>query len=177
MTSFQALELCIKDKRRAWKTQIAKIKRQVKALEEQVNRLEQKRRHYSWQQAEGIINQEELRKAYRQIQSEENIIREQLVRLDDFKKEPEPPDMATFKKLADFWTLDVISELSGVPDEVKARFAELFDLYATIRPDSSRDGYHCDLISNIPLEMEGDKPCGYDMVFNPSGGGLRGRIL
>jgi hypothetical protein len=25
--------------------------------------------------------------------------------------------------------------------------------------------------------MEGDKPSGYDMVFTPSGGGLRGRIV
>jgi DNA invertase Pin-like site-specific DNA recombinase len=174
MTSFQALELCIKDKRQAWKTQKEKIGIQVKALEEQISRLEQKRRHYSWQQAEGIINKEELRTAYRQIQSEESLIKEQMVRLEDFNREPEPPDLATFKKLAEFWTIDVISELSGAPDEVKARFAELFDLYATILPDSSRDGYHCNLTANIPLEMEGDKPSGYDMVFSSSGRGLGG---
>ncbi len=44
-------------------------------------------------------------------------------------------------------------------------------LYATIRPDSSRDGYHFDLSANIPLEMEGDKSGAYDMVFSPSRGG------
>jgi DNA invertase Pin-like site-specific DNA recombinase len=174
MASFEALELCVKDKRRAWKNQKAKIKRQVKTLEEQIYRLEQKRRHYSWQQTEGIIDKEELRTAYRQIQSEENIIKEQLVRFEDFKRQPAPPDVATFKKLAEFWTIEVISELSDAPDDVKARFAELFDLYATIRPDSSRDGYHCDLTANIPLEMEGDKPSGYDMVFSPSGRGPGG---
>jgi len=30
------------------------------------------------------------------------------------------------------------------------------------------------LAANIPLEMEGDKPGAYDMVFSPSRGGLRG---
>ena len=85
--------------------------------------------------------------------------------------------MATFKKLAEFWTIDIIDELRDAPDDVKARFADLFDLYATIRPDSSRDGYHCDLTDNIPLEMEGEKPSGYDMVFSTSGRGLRGRIV
>jgi hypothetical protein len=44
----------------------------------------------------------------------------------------------------------------------------------TIHPDSSRDGYHFDLAANIPLEMEGDKPGAYDMVFSPSRGGYRG---
>jgi uncharacterized protein YlxW (UPF0749 family) len=47
MTSFDALELVVKDKRRAWKAQRAKIEQQVRALQEQVNRLQQKRRQYS----------------------------------------------------------------------------------------------------------------------------------
>ncbi len=55
-----------------------------------------------------------------------------------------------------------------------AALAETFDLYATIRPDTSLDGYHCDLSANISLEMEGDKPGAYDMVFSPSRGGYRG---
>ena len=38
----------------------------------------------------------------------------------------------------------------------------------------SRDGYHINLSANIPLEMEGDKPGAYDMVFSPSRGGYRG---
>lgn len=175
MTSFDALELCVKDKRRAWKAQKAKIERQVKVLEEQINRLQQKRRQYSWQQAEGIITAEELWKAYRQIQSEESIIKEQLVRLEKFKREPAPPDMATFKKIAEYWTCDIASELYNAPDDVKARFAEMFDLQVTIHPDNtSRDGYHLNLSANIPLEMEGDEPSAYDMVFSPSRGGHRG---
>jgi DNA invertase Pin-like site-specific DNA recombinase len=56
LTSFDALELAVKDKRRAWRIQKLKIERQVKTLEDQVNRLQQKRRQYSWQQAEGINN-------------------------------------------------------------------------------------------------------------------------
>ena len=45
----------------------------------------------------------------------------------------------------------------------------MFDLYATVRPDGSQNGYHVDLSANIPLEMEGDKPGAYDMVFGSSG--------
>jgi len=174
LTSFDALELCVKDKRRAWRAQSAKIERQVSGLQEQINRLQQKRRQYSWQQAEGIITDEELRTAYKQMKSEESIINEQLARLEQFRHEPAPPDMATFKKLAEYWTGEIASKLDDAPDDEKARFAEMFDLYATIHPDSSRDGYHFDLSANIPLEMEGDKPGAYDMVFSPSRGGLRG---
>lgn len=56
---------------------------------------------------------------------------------------------------------------------VKAGFAELFDLYVTIHPNNSQAGYHFDLSADIPLEMEGDKPGTYDMVFSSSRGGLR----
>jgi hypothetical protein len=78
--------------------------------------------------------------------------------------------MATFKKLAEYRTGAITYELDHAPDDVRARFAELFDLYAIVRPDSSRDGYQFDLLANIPLEMEGDKPGAYDMVFGSSGG-------
>jgi hypothetical protein len=64
---------------------------------------------------------------------------------------------------------DIVITHYDATDDVRARFAELFDLYATIRPDSSRGGYHFDLVANIPLEIEGDKPGAYDMVFSPSG--------
>ena len=169
MTSFEALELCIKDKRRAWRVQKAKIERESKALEEHLRHLEQKRRQYSWQQAEGIITENELRTAFKQIQSEESVIKEQMSRLEKFRKEPPPMDVATFKKLAEFWPCEIMGNLHDAPDDVRARFAEMFDLHATIRPDGSKDGYHVDLSANIPLEMEGDKPSAYDMVFGSSG--------
>jgi hypothetical protein len=178
MTSFEALELCIKDKSRAWKTQKAKIDRESKALEEHLRHLEQKRRQYSWQQAEGIITDDELRTVFKQIQSEESVIKEQMSRLEKFSQEPSPMDVATFKKLAEFWPYEIMSNLHDAPDDVRARFAGMFDLCATIRPDGSQDGYHVDLSAdgyhvdlsaNIPLEMEGDKPGAYDMVFGSSG--------
>ena len=78
-------------------------------------------------------------------------------------------DMATFKKLAAFWPGEIMGDLYNAPDDVRARFAEMFDLYATIRADGSQNGYHVDLTANIPLEMEGDKPGAYDMVFGSSG--------
>ncbi|MDO8567904.1 MAG: hypothetical protein Q7R57_04230, partial [Dehalococcoidales bacterium] len=94
--------------------------------------------------------------------------------LGKFERQPAPPDMATFKKLAEYWTGEIASELNNAPDDVRARFAEMFDLYVTIHPNNSPGGYHFDLSANIPLEMEGDKPGGYDMVFSPSRGGYRG---
>ena len=103
-----------------------------------------------------------------------SVLRAQLGRLEDFRGELAPPDRATFKTLAEFWSGDIAHELYHAPEDVRARFAELFDLYATVRPESSGNGYHFDLLANIPLEMEGNKPGAYDMVFSPSRGGLRG---
>jgi hypothetical protein len=102
LTNVDALELCVRDKWGAWKAQKAKIDRQVKAFKEQITRLEQKRRQYSWQQAEGIISEGELRTAFKQVKSEESIINEQLSRLDQFRREPAPIDMATFKALSEY---------------------------------------------------------------------------
>ncbi len=82
--------------------------------------------------------------------------------------------MATFKKLAEYWTGEIASNLDDAPDEVRARFAEMFDLHVTIHPNKSQGGYHFDLSANIPLEMEGHRPGAYDMVFSPSRGGHRG---
>jgi len=143
-------------------------------LQEQVSRLQQKRRQYSWQQAEGIITAEELKAADRQLKSEESLLGEQLDRIEKFRGEPEPLDSAAFKKLAEYWTGEIGHELAHAPDEMRARFAELFDLYATLKPEGSGTGYHFDLSANIPLEMEGNKPGAYDMVFTPSRRGLRG---
>ena len=174
MTTLEPLELMVKDKRRAWKAHKKDIERQVGGLQEQVNRLQQKRRQYSWQQAEGIITAEELKVADRQLKSEESLLDEQLGRIEKFRGEPEPLDSATFQKLADYWTGEIGHKLADAPDDMRAGFAELFDLYATLKPDSSGKGYHFALSANIPLEMEGNKPGAYDMVFTPSRGGLRG---
>jgi hypothetical protein len=82
--------------------------------------------------------------------------------------------MATFKRLTEYWSGDIAHQLWDAPDEVKDRFAELFDLQATILPDESKNGYHINMSVNVPLEMEGNKPGAYDMVFSPSRGGLKG---
>jgi hypothetical protein len=154
-----------------WRLQVqkAKIEKQFKTLEEQMRHLEQKRRQYSWQQDEGIITEEELRAACKQIKSEEIIIDEQMSRLKQFKQEPAPMDMADFDEMAEFWQNMIASNLTDVPDDVRAKLAEMFDLHATIRPDGSENGYHVDLTANIPLETDGYKPGAYDMVFRSSG--------
>jgi hypothetical protein len=46
-------------------------------------------------------------------------------------------DIATFKKLAAFWPSKIMSDLCNAPDDVRARFAEMFYLYAPIRADGS----------------------------------------
>ena len=76
--------------------------------------------------------------------------------------------------MAEYWSGDITQELWDATDEVKSRFTELFDLYATILPDGSLKGYHVNLSANIPLEMEGDMPGAYDMVFSSSRGGHKG---
>jgi DNA invertase Pin-like site-specific DNA recombinase len=169
ITSFDTLEVAVQDRREAWKAKKAEIETKARNLQEQVAKLQQKRRLYSWQQAEGIIS-EELLAAHKQLKSEESILNEQLARLEEFRSEPSPPNVAAFRKLAEYWSGEISYKLWDAPDDVKDRFAELFDLRATIHPDSSKDGYHIDLTANMPLETEGKDPSAYEMVFSPSRG-------
>ena len=67
ITTFDALELAVKDKRKAWKAQKANMESQVIALQEQIDKLRKKKRLYSWQQAGGIITDEELLSAQQAI--------------------------------------------------------------------------------------------------------------
>jgi len=168
------LELYVEDKRQAWKKQKAKIGRQTKEVREQLGKLQQKRRQYSWQQAEGIITEEELLAAHRQLKSEEGILNEQLNRLEEFSDEPSPPDKATFERMASLWRGGIVGELDHASDELRANFAELFDLYVTVHPKKSSEDYSFDISANIPLAMEGNSISAYDMVFTPSRGGHRG---
>ena len=162
------LELVVEDKRQAWEKQKANMERQIKEVREQLSKLQHKRRQYSWQQAEGIITDEELLTAHKQLRSEEGILNGQLKRLEEFSGEPSPPDKATFEKLAAFWRGDIVGELDIASDELRAKFAELFDLYVTVHPKKSSEGYRFDITANIPLEMEGNTVSAYDMVFSPS---------
>ena len=131
------------------------MERQIKEAREQLSKLQQKRRQYSWQQAEGIINNEDLLAAHRQLRSEESILNRRLRRLEEFSGEQSPPDSATFEKLAAYWRGDIVGELDAASDELRAKFAELFDLYVTVHPGNSWKGYRFDITANTPLEMEG----------------------
>ena len=66
--------------------------------------MQQKKRLYSWQQAEGIITDQELLAAHWQLKSEETVSNTQLDRLETFRNEPSPLDMANFRKMADYWS-------------------------------------------------------------------------
>ena len=114
--------------------------------------------------------------AHNQLRSEEDVLNGQLERLEEFSGEPSPPDKATFDKLADYWREDLVGELDYVSDELKAKFAEFFDLYVTgFHPNESSKGYSFDIMANIPLDMDDNVVNAYDMVFTPPRGGLRGR--
>ena len=89
-------------------------------------------------------------------------------------REPSPPDKATFEEMAEFWRVALVVEVDHVSDELKAKIAELFDLYVTIKPMESSKGYGCDMTVDIPLEMDGYTESAYDMVFSSPRGGLRG---
>jgi hypothetical protein len=171
ITTLDALEIAVKDKRKAWKAQKASMERQVSALDEQLGQLDKKRRLYSWQQAEGIITEVELVAAYKQLKSEEALLRTQIERFVQFKSESPPPDKKTFNALAEYWSGEMAYELIHATDEMRDKFAQLFDLQVTIRPGGSPGGYAMNLYANIPLEATGDKPGAYDMVFSPSGRG------
>ena len=68
----------------------------------------------------------------------------------------------------------MVGELDYASDELKAKFAEFFDLYITVHPKESSKGYSFDITANIPLDMEDNAVSAYDMVFTPSRGGSRG---
>jgi hypothetical protein len=148
--------------------------RQIKEVREQLSKLQRKRRQYSWQQAEGVITDEELLAAHKQLRSEEDVLNGQLARLEEFSGEPSPPDKATFERLANYWRGDLVGELDHASDELRAKFAEFFDLYITVHPKESSKGYSFDITANIPLDMDDNTVNAYDMVFTPSRGGQRG---
>ena len=77
-------------------------------------------------EAEGIISDEELPAADRQLKSEEGILNGHL---EEFSGEPSPPVRDTFEKLAAYWRGSVVVELDAASDELGAKFVELFDLY------------------------------------------------
>lgn len=62
---------------------------------------------------------------------------EQAKRLKSLEKEN-----TRLKKLVEFWPGEIIGNLAKATDDERARFAEMFDLYAIIRPDGHPEGYH-----------------------------------
>jgi len=174
IAGLDTLELVVEDKRQAWEKQKANMERQTKEVQEQLNKLQRKRRQYSWQQAEGIITDEELLSAHKQLRSEEDVLNGQLKRLEEFSGEPSPPDRATFEQLADYWRGSLVCELDNVSDEIRAKFAEFFDLYVTVHPEKFSKGYDFNMTLNVPLEMDGYTANAYDMVFSPPERGTKG---
>ena len=76
--------------------------------------------------------------------------------------------------MAAYWRGDIVGELDIASDKLRAKFAELFDLYVTVHPKTSSEGYRCVITANIPLEVEGNVVSAYDMMFSPSRWELRG---
>ncbi len=152
IVGLDSLQLIVDDKRQAWEKRKATMERQTNKVREQLSKLQRKRRQYSWQHAEGIITDEELLSAHKQLRSEEDVLNGQSMRLKEFSGEPSPPDKATFEKLTEYWRVSLVCEFDHVSDEIKGEFAEFFDLYVTVRPMESSEGYGFDMTLFIPLE-------------------------
>ena len=69
-----------------------------------------------------------------------------------------------------------MGELDHASDELRAKFAEFFDLYITVHPKESSKGYSFDITANIPLDMDDNTVNAYDMVFTPSRGSKGGEV-
>ena len=70
--------------------------------------------------------------AHKQLRSEEEVLYGQLTRLEEFNGELVPPSKAAFEKLVQYWSWCLIGELFYFSDELKAKFAQFFDLYITV---------------------------------------------
>ena len=161
------LLLAVEGKRKEWEQQKANIDRQVSDIEKQALRLQEKRRLYSWQHAEGIISDKELLGANKGIRGEVELLEKQVADLKQFLDKPAPPDPATLSKWLEWWSAIVATNYQDVSDDIKEKFAEAFDLSVTIFPGDSPQSYRLQLIANISLEIESiiESPDSLEMVL------------
>jgi len=166
--NLDVLRLAIEGKRKEWEQQHTNNENQIQKIGEKVERLQQKRRLYSWQHAEGIISDKELLDANKGIRLEVDLLDKQLGNLQQFLVEPAPPDPTKIDKwLEEWWPAIVAAHCQDADDEVKAKFADVFDLTVTIFPGDSPQSYRLQLTANIPLDVQGieESADSLEMVF------------
>lgn len=171
------LLLAVVGKRKEWEQQSASIDSQIKEIEKQVSRLQEKRRLYSWQHAEGIITNSELLEINKGMQAEVSLLDKQLSNLRQFLSKPLPPSPEEVRKWLEWWPAVVAANYQDAGDNIKEKFAEVFDITVTIFPGDSLESYRLQLQANIPLEIQGltESPNTLDIVLAspPCQSGLR----
>jgi DNA invertase Pin-like site-specific DNA recombinase len=161
------VRLVLEKRRAEWEQEKANIEAQIQKIQEQVDGLHRRRRLYSWQHSEGIIGDREVLDACRGIQTQAALLEKQLGNLRRFLDQPEPPDPATIEEWVKLWPTTLATHYQNVSDEIKCKFAEVFDLTVTIFPGHIPRSYRLQLTANIPLEIEGIKesPNSLDIVL------------
>jgi len=168
LMNLDVLRLATERRRKEWEQQHTNIENQIQKIGEKVERLQQKRHLYSWQHAEGIISDKELLDANKGIRLEVDLLDKQLGNLQQFLNEPAPLDPTKIDKwLEEWWPAIVAAHCQDTDDEVKAKFADVLDLTATIFPGDSPQSYRLQLTANIPLDVEGieESADSLEMVF------------
>jgi len=171
LMNLDVLLLAVVVKKRDWESKRIGIERQLQEIQVRADKLHQQRRLFSWQHAQGVISDKELLDTTKDIQARAGLLEKQLHNLQQFLKEPAPPDPAKIKEWMRWWPATVAVNYETASDDVKEKLAEALGLTITVFPaDSpSPDSYRLQLSANIPLDTEGiiETPNKLQMVFTP----------
>jgi DNA invertase Pin-like site-specific DNA recombinase len=171
LMNLDVLLLAVVAKQRDWESKRIGIERQLQEIEVLADKLHQQRRLFSWQHAQGVISDKELLDTTKDIQARAGLLEKQLNNLQQFLKEPAPPDPAKIKEWMRWWPAAIAVNYETASDDVKEKLAEALGLTVTVFPaDSpSPDSYRLQLTANIPLDTEGiiETPNKLQMVFTP----------
>jgi len=165
MMNPNTLLLAVADNRKQWEQQMTRVTDQIEEIERQISRLQDKRQRFSWQHANRIIDDDQLLKANKAIQTEFEQLAKQLADLKQFVERPAPPDTSIVSRFLEWWPSVVTANYEDVTDELKESFAEVFDIRVTVFPGLSPASYRLRMMTNIPLEILDESPETLQMVL------------
>jgi hypothetical protein len=109
------------------------LQEQVSNLQAQLKRLIDKKDRLLWQHAEGLIGNDELRKACKATESSIKALADRRAQLMVIADQPESPDPASMVGLLG-WVFQAINTKYQANEEQKTRIAEKFGLQVTVFP-------------------------------------------
>jgi len=160
-----------------WERERADIENQLKDIGMQLSRLDQKRRALSWQHSEGLITDQELTEAIKEVGPNAELLKKRLAELNCFIERPAPLDIGKIgPRLRELMSYLAATNYDSADDETKDKLADLYSLVVTVFPSNSPQSYRLQLTASIPLHFEGivETPDRLDVVFASSRGGHRG---